>query len=207
MGKSMQDNESYARLAANHAQSWEIQAAHTVPGLQHADKTFEHLFRCSHSLMKKVVTEGKAHLLNSARSSRINKEVLEEFMHCIECGITGQDAPIPTFIPELREAVRDQNTICTQKLLQGYMAKSWVTAMKSANVKRPHQCTKTLQRLLWDILFQKVWDTRNHILHHTPNMYQMPNQLTFRNDYDTTATTNTHSFTTTTRMQRTTAMK
>ena len=36
---------------------------------------------------------------------------------------------------------------------------------------------------------------------------ETPNQSTFGNDYDTTATTNTHSFTTTTRMQRTTAMK
>ena len=115
------------------------------PGCQHADETFEHLFRCLHPLMKKAVAEGKAQLLDSGRSSRINKEVLEKFMQCIECGVAGQDAPIPKFIPELREAMRDQNTIGTQKLLQGYMAKSWVTATKNANVKQPHQCAKTLQ--------------------------------------------------------------
>ena len=74
-------------------------------------------------------------------------------MQCIECDIERQDAPIPKFIPELREAMRDQNTIGTSKLLQGYMAKSWVTAMKRADVKQPHQLAKTLQRLLWDILW------------------------------------------------------
>ena len=141
------------------------------PGCQHADETFEHLFRCSHPLMKKAVSEGKTQLLESARSIRINKEVLEQFMHCIESGIAGRDAQLSTFYPELNEAVRDQSKIGTHKLLQGYMAKSWITAMKSTNVKHPHQRAKTLQRLLWDILFQKVWDTRNHILHHTPNMY------------------------------------
>jgi hypothetical protein len=59
---------------------------------------------------------------------------VEKFMQCIECDIERQDAPIPNFIPELREAMRDQNTIGTSKLLQGYMAKSWVTAMKRADV-------------------------------------------------------------------------
>jgi hypothetical protein len=59
-----------------------------------------------------------------------------------------------------------------RKLLQGYMAKSWVEAMKRAGVKRPHQMAKTLQRSLWDIIFQQVWDTSNHILHHTPNLYR-----------------------------------
>ena len=44
--------------------------------------------------------------------------------------------------------------------------------MKKAGIKRLHVMAKTLQRLLWDILFQQVWDTRNHILHHTPNIYR-----------------------------------
>ena len=142
VGRPMQNHESYARLAANHAQSWEIQATYTVQGMS------------LHPLMKTAIAEGKAQLFERAKSSRIKKEVMEKFMQCIECGIAGQEAPIPKFIPELREAMRDQNTIGTSKLLQGYMARSWVTAMKRAEVKRPHQCAKTLQRLLWDILFQ-----------------------------------------------------
>ena len=97
---------------------------------------------------------------------------MEAFMTCIECGILGTDAPTTTFIPELCRAVADQNAIGTTKLLQGYMAKSWIAAMKTAKVKQPHAMAKILQKSLWDILFQKIWDTRNHILHHTPNVYR-----------------------------------
>ena len=93
-------------------------------------------------------------------------------MTCIECGIKGISAPTSDSIPELRHVIADQNAIGTTKLLQGYMAKSWVDAMKHAGVKQPYAMTQLLQRSLWDILFQKIWDTRNHILHHMPNVYR-----------------------------------
>jgi hypothetical protein len=93
-------------------------------------------------------------------------------MTCIECGIKGTSAPTSHSIPELRHVIADQNAIGTTKLLQGYMAKSWVDAVKLARVKQPYAMAKILQRSLWDTLFQKIWDTRNHILHHMPNVYR-----------------------------------
>jgi hypothetical protein len=38
--------------------------------------------------------------------------------------------------------------------------------------QKPHAKAKTLQKLLWYTLFQKIWDIRNHILHHMPNVYR-----------------------------------
>jgi hypothetical protein len=141
------------------------------PGCPCHNKTFEHMYLHPPS-NEESVSESKQQLLDRAQDCKINREVMEKLTTCIECGISGVDTPIPKFIPELRRAVADQNTIGTTKLLQGYMAKSWISAMKQAGVKRPHTMAKTLQRSLWDTLFQKIWDTRNHILHHTPNVYR-----------------------------------
>jgi hypothetical protein len=102
--------------------------------------------------MARAVSDSKQQFASRARDLEINKEVVEKFMQCIECGIEGRDVPIPKFIPELREAMTDQNTIGTSKLLQGYIAKSWIEAMKRTGVKRPHQIAKTLQRSLWGII-------------------------------------------------------
>ena len=142
------------------------------PGCSCHDETFDHLFRCKHPLMVKALSDSKEQFVSRARDIGIHKEVVEKFMQCIECGIDRRTAPLPTFPQELRGAMTDQNTIGTSKLLQGYMAKSWVDAMKCAGVKHPYQKAKTLQRSLWDVIFQRVWDTRNHILHHTPNLYR-----------------------------------
>jgi hypothetical protein len=142
------------------------------PGCPCHDETFEHMYNCTHPLMKKALLESKQLLLDRAQACRINKRVTEAFMTCIECGIKGTSAPTSNSIPELRRALADQNAIGTTKLLQGYMAKSWVDAMKHARVKQPYAMAKILQRSLWDTLFQKIWDTRNHILHHMPNVYR-----------------------------------
>ena len=142
------------------------------PGCICQDETFDHLFPCKRPLMVKAVSDSKQQFASHARDLGINKEVVDKFMQCIECAINGRGVPIPKFIPELREALTDQNTIGTSKLLQGYIAKSWIEAIKRTGVKRPHQIAKTLQCSVWDIIFQQVWDTRNHILHDTPNIYK-----------------------------------
>jgi hypothetical protein len=142
------------------------------PGCPCHDETFEHMYNCAHPLMKKALIESKQLVLDRAKACRINKRVTEAFMTCIECGIKGTSAPTSNSIPELRCVLADQNAIGTTKLLQGYMAKSWVDAMKHTRVKQPYAMAKILQRSLWDTLFQKIWDTRNHILHHMPNVYR-----------------------------------
>ena len=68
-----------------------------------------------------VVSESKQQVSDTARARRINKEVMEKFMQCIDCGIEGNNSPIPILIPKLRQAVYDQNIIGMHKLLQGYM--------------------------------------------------------------------------------------
>jgi hypothetical protein len=152
------------------------------PGCPCHDKTFEHMYNCTHPMMQKAVSEGKQQLLDRAQDCKIKRKVMEKFMTSIECNIMGIDAPIPQFLPELCRAVADQNknNIGTAKLLQGYMAKSWILAMEQAGVKRPHAMAKTLQRLLWDTLSQKIWESTNHILHHTPNVYRMAESADLR---------------------------
>ena len=82
------------------------------PGCICHDETFNHLFpQCKHPLMVKAVSDSKQQFTSHARDLGITKGVVEKFMQCIECGIEGRDAPIPTSVPELQEAMTDQNAI------------------------------------------------------------------------------------------------
>ena len=59
-------------------------------------------------------------------------------------------------------------------MLQGYLAKTWQTALTKCGVKRD-KASNTMTYLfkqIWNTLFQQLWDTRNHILHNTPNCYR-----------------------------------
>jgi hypothetical protein len=85
------------------------------PGCICHDETFNHLFQCKNPLMVKAVSDSKQQFASRTIDLGITKRVVENFMQCIECGIEGRDAPIPTSAPELQEAMMDQNAIGTSK--------------------------------------------------------------------------------------------
>jgi hypothetical protein len=98
---------------------------------------------------------------------------LDKFIQCIEAGIKGSKVDITTTGSlSLRKAVEHQNEIGNDKLLQGFLAKAWADAIGEwTKDKTQHKITFLLCQL-WDTLFTRVWDTRNFILHHTPNCYR-----------------------------------
>jgi hypothetical protein len=90
--------------------------------------------------------------------------------------------PSPIEPLELQKAILDQDAICNwyDKLLQGYIAQSCdkaIQAIGSADKHIPSAIHSFLVSvLIWDTLFQRMWDTRYHILHHQPNNYKIVEQ-------------------------------
>jgi hypothetical protein len=80
--------------------------------------------------------------------------------------VTTEDEEIA---PELHQVVITQNKIGAVKLLQGYLSTAWVQAMEDYGEKHPNRRMTAILRGLWDELFEPIWVTRNHILHHLPN--------------------------------------
>jgi hypothetical protein len=93
------------------------------------------------------------------------------FISCARHGMNNTPAPVPSHPHELATAVRHQNKIYTGKMLQGYLARLWCAAIKKTGRKEPLEALKRLHVVLWEQLFQRIWDTRNHILKKTPNLY------------------------------------
>jgi hypothetical protein len=105
--------------------------------------------------------------------AKIPRIVLDKFIQCIEAGIkdTKVDSTTTGSL-SLRTAVDHQNEIGNDKLLQGFLAKAWANAIGEWTMDKIQHKVTFLLRQLWDTLFTWVWDTRNFILHHTPNCYR-----------------------------------
>ena len=53
------------------------------------------------------------------------------------------------------------------------MAKAWTSAIQASGHKKPRQAVRQIFKTIWDVLFQRLWDKRNHIFHHTSNNYKV----------------------------------
>jgi hypothetical protein len=105
-------------------------------------------------------------------AGKLPRAFIDRFISCIEVGIREEEATVPEGPPKLRLAVQHQNKIGTSKLLQCYLAISWVEALKEFGCKRVNTKISWLLRQLWETVFLQQWDTRNYILHHLPNIYR-----------------------------------
>jgi hypothetical protein len=141
------------------------------PGCECPDETFIHLFQCNHALMRTARADALEKIEDICLSMSLTNDFTRAFASCIKHGITQTPAPVPAYPHELATAVRHQNKIGTHKMLQGFLARSWCAAIKKTGRKEPVQALTRLHVVLWEQLFQRVWDTRNHILKKTPNLY------------------------------------
>jgi hypothetical protein len=143
------------------------------PGCECPDETFVHLFQCPHKLMKDTramqMLEFEQHLRAGSLKDRIvgmAKRMVNSIIHRQPIDVTADDFPT-----ELHPLVRAQSEIGITKFLQGFLAKEWMSAMELYGEKHPNRRMITLLRGIWDVLFEPLWETRNHILHHLPNRY------------------------------------
>jgi hypothetical protein len=141
------------------------------PGCVCSDETFLHLFQCSHHLMKQAVHGAIEKITDTCSAMRLNSTFTKAFISCITNGILETHAPVPSSPHELATAVKHQNSIGTHKMLQGFLASSWSAALKATGHKKHQQSLRRLHVFLYDLLFQRIWDTRNFILKKTPNQY------------------------------------
>ena len=100
---------------------------------------------------------------------------MDVFTRSLTSGFTSSVITVPNYPKELAQAVQDQNKIGSEKMLQGFIATTWQKALNKCGVKRDKTAnTMTfIFKQIWNVLFQRLWDTRNHILHHTPNCYRI----------------------------------
>ena len=104
--------------------------------------------------------------------SKTPRPFMDKFIACLEAGIQGKELPAPSGSPALKQAIQHQNQIGTPKLLQGYLARSWADALEEFGCKRVPSKISWLLQQVWGILCQRLWDTRNFILHRTPNCFR-----------------------------------
>jgi hypothetical protein len=97
-------------------------------------------------------------------SMTLKDALTRAFISCVRHGMNNTPAPVPSHPHELATAVRHQNKIGTGKMLQGYL-------VRKTGHKEPLEALKRLHVVLWEQLFQRIWDTRNHIVKRTPNLY------------------------------------
>jgi hypothetical protein len=76
--------------------------------------------------------------------------------------------------PELMPTLISQKKIGLLKMLQGFLSTKWIDGMEAYREKHAKRQMKVLFTALWEVWFELIWTTRNHILHKTPNRY---NQL------------------------------
>jgi hypothetical protein len=126
------------------------------PGCDCQDETYLHLFSCQHPLMKKTLVDTLAQVHKQGMKSHMKRHFMDKFIKYIECGIAGEKIPVPTEPIELRRAILDQNSIGTDKLLQGFIAKSWAKALPAMGSAEKHvpSAMRSLLILIWDTLFQ-----------------------------------------------------
>ena len=146
------------------------------PGCECPDETFLHLFSCGHHMMKEKLEEALQAMHDSLLNWEVHCKVVDAFLMCVRNGISGKSIQMPLAAPKLQQAVKDQIRIRTDKLLQGFLAKSWVDALVESRSKRPDIRAADLHRSVWDTLFRRLWDTRNHILHNTLNAHNRAEQ-------------------------------
>jgi hypothetical protein len=143
------------------------------PGCPCEDETFLHMYECPHPLMQQAVTDALEQIHKLGCAAKIPRIVLDKFIQCIEAGTKGSKVDSSTTGSlSLRKAVEHQNEIGNDKLLQGFLAKTWADAIGEWTKDKTQHKITFLLRQLWDTLFTRVWDTRNFILHHTPNCYR-----------------------------------
>ena len=143
------------------------------PGCECPDETFLHIFSCGNQLMKDALSEALENVYKSMLSTGIKRNIADWYHKCLLSGISGEPLTPPEGPEKLTKAVSDQIQIGTDKMLQGFLAKSWREALEESGCKSKllNHHTLSLHRHVWTTLFQQLWDTRNYILHHTPNLY------------------------------------
>jgi hypothetical protein len=149
------------------------------PGCECPDETFLQLFNCLHHLMTEALEDALEKIDDICHSTTIADSFSRALLSCINCGTTQTAAPVPNHPHELATAVKHQNRIGTHKMLQGYLAKSWGEALRATGYKGNHRLgLARLHRILWEQLFQRIWDTQNYILKKTPHRYNTTEEAT-----------------------------
>ena len=141
------------------------------PGCECPDETFLHLFNCSHYLMKNALHDALEKVKEICQSMQIANSFTQAYLSCINSGIAKKRAPVPEHPHELATAVKHQNRIGTHKMLQGFLARTWCNALQASGYKKYQLGIKRLHQIMWEHLFQRLWDTHNFVLKKTPNRY------------------------------------
>lgn len=151
-----------------------ILLAHTMgisqcPGCPHPDETIDHhLFQCPN----RTLSEECSSLLSSLRKEGLKlgwpRPVLDGIIQLIQDFIEGSPPTLPQH-PHIWVAVEAQIAIGVQLLPCGFLSNRWIEILEDFHVRYPQVKITSFLCLLWLEFTDKLWCTRNEIVHHQEN--------------------------------------
>jgi hypothetical protein len=143
--------------------------SHRCPCCGGDDETFQHLLSCEREELR-LVREGA--IMDLRRLSK-KEEIPVLFMTNVIAIIkhVTDGRPMPTTFPnkQIEKAVQAQEKIGYYNFTVGFLSISWTDALEELGVIHPESKMEKILTVLWDLLCEETWMTRNSILHSTTN--------------------------------------
>lgn len=145
----------------------------TCPACGCRDETIQHMFQCPSSKMRKTRERVIQEAMTRGKNKKIPQHIMEAFCRTIKYEM-GEEKRLISMMADtgVREAVKKQQEIGLKYMCRGFLATAWMEAMVEGGVKRAEQKMIALQDIVWFIVMEGIWNTRNEILHRQENYYE-----------------------------------
>ena len=106
------------------------------------------------------------------KKAKVPRRILAAFVEVLEKYLNGGGGYVsPAYITSIKKAIIQQQRIGVNMMARGFLARGWMDALEENGVDKPERKMEALQLMLWDVVVQPLWHTRNHILHRTQNKH------------------------------------
>ena len=149
-----------------------VTANATCPACGHPDETIQHMMKCPATRMRRKREEVLKAALERGIKKRIPRHVMEAFCRILKYEMGDTERAVSEMADNsIRRAVQAQQDIGLRYMCRGYLAREWIVVMKEAGTERIEQKMNALQDIVWFVIFDGIWETRNEILHKQENYY------------------------------------
>ena len=149
-----------------------ITGMNQCPGCNCTDETIRHVTQCPHEKMqakRKVIFDV---VRKVGKKGKVPIAILDAFCHVVKTELEGKGRFIlPGHKGSISKAIQQQEQIGFNMMIRGFLAQGWMEALIEAKVDNPERRMNTLQRMVWEVVVDPLWQTRNNILHEDKNKY------------------------------------
>ena len=153
---------------------WHITGIKQCPGCNHHDETIEHFFQCPHPLMKERRKEVIAALRKKREENKIPKSVVKLLIDMLLHVFQGKDKfDCTKYDGRQQVVIKSQQAIGLSLLPRGFISSEWHNHLKFLGVSNPERRVDSILKMIWEDIFDPLWDQRNRILHDEANKYNV----------------------------------